>query len=198
MEPADERLMALAGEGDAEAFRVLFRRHARPLFAYFVHTTGDRDMAEDLMQDTWLKVWAARTRYDGDRPFRPWLYRIAANTRADAEKSWWRTLARRSVSIFAPRSDDSTLADRLPAPDASGPDRLADAARTARLVNAALASLPPAHREALVLHELQGLSAKETAEAMGRPVATVLSWLTRGRAAMKARVAAAGGRAAWG
>lgn len=189
MDPSDERLMALAGSGDAEAFRDLFRRHARPLFAYFVHTTGDRAMAEDLMQDTWLKVWTARARYDDRRPFRPWLYRIAANTRLDAEKSWWRRLARRSVSIFAARPDESTLADRLPAPESGRPDRLAESASTADRVARALSTLPASHREAIVLHELQGLTAKETAEAMNRPVPTVLSWLTRGRAALKVRLA---------
>jgi len=202
IEPADgrtdEQLMLAHARGDHGAFPELFRRWARRLFGYLFHMTNDRELAQDLVQEVFARVHGARSKYDAKRPFRPWVFRIAANAGADASRSWISRLARRSRSLFDPVTPEGTeLWERLAERASLQPERqAADLAATAAL-RRALGRLRESHRQAVVLHDLEGLTCREIAEMTGKPLPTILSWVQRGRTELREVLEAEGGKSAW-
>src|SRR6266851_4556388 len=85
-EPKDEALMAAYQKGDGRAFETLFTRYQDRIFGYFVRTFGDRSLAEDLFQRTFLHLHRARAAYNPARPFVSWLFGIASNLGKDELK----------------------------------------------------------------------------------------------------------------
>ena len=170
--PADAELWDRAIAGEPRAFETLFDRHANAIFTFCFRRTGDRGAAEDLMSTTFLHAWRRRTDMEPgtDGPL-PWLYGIAAN------------LVRRHLRGVARR--DGAMA-RMPAPSTE-PDpseEVADRLDVARQVDRTLeilASLPESDQELFVLCVWQELSYDEAAAALGIPVGTVRSRLSRAR-----------------
>ncbi len=78
--------MRRAQRGEQAAFALLFERWRRPIFSFLMRRTGRRESAEEAFQNTWLRAWQWRARYDPTRPFRPWLYTVAANAGCDARR----------------------------------------------------------------------------------------------------------------
>lgn len=179
-------------EGDGEAFRELFARWSPRLFSFFLAMNRDMGDAQDLVQETWLRVFRARDRFDTDRPFRPWLFRIASRLQSDLIRSWGWKIRRLSVSAPAgaegpgPAALDG-IADAKP-----GPQESAESGERSRLLRAALARLPGRHRQAVVMHDLEGMTAEEVAEALGCPLSTALSWIQRGRRRLRVLLAGKG------
>src|SRR6185369_9969488 len=83
MNQTDEALMRAVREGDLSHLGRLFDRHHRAVYEFLVRTTGQRAVAEDLVQDVFERILKYRATYRGDVGFRPWLFRIACNARAD-------------------------------------------------------------------------------------------------------------------
>ena len=182
--------MAAAASGETQAFSELFRRYAQRLFGYLYHMSRDRELAQDLVQETFMRVHRARERYDPRRPFKPWLFRIATNVHADQAKSWFSKLKRRTRRLFEPE-------EGLAAPFAQRPERATERAALAAQLRQEVSRLREPYRQAILLHDLEGLNCRETAEVLGKPVGTVLSWLRRGRGILRAQLQTAGGKAAW-
>jgi RNA polymerase sigma-70 factor (ECF subfamily) len=166
--------MAAAAAGRPDAIDVLFDRHADRLYGWLSSSVGP-DAAEDLVQQTFLHVHRARRDFRPGARFRPWLFAIAANCRRQAA----RTRARRPEAAFDAADEPGV------APAASRSDE--------RAVRAALATLPEASREVLLLHWWQGLSMAEIAEATGSTAAAVK---VRAHRAYDALRAALGGKEA--
>ena len=181
--------MATYAGGEPEAFQELFRRYAQRLFGYLYHMSHDRELAQDLVQETFVRVHRAREHYDPSRPFKPWIFRIAANVHTDQAKSWLSKLARRTRRLFE--------SEELPGPDAQRPELETQDHVLATRLRGEITRLKEPYRQAILLHELEGLSCREVAEAVGKPVPTVLSWLRRGRELLRARLEAKGGKTAW-
>lgn len=140
----------------------LVTRYERPLYAFLAKRCGDAQIAEDCFQETFLRAWRSRARFDRDRPLAPWLYRIAMNVAREA-------LGRRSRDRALPLEGD-------PAPDPGG-DPAENVSRNdahAR-VRAGIAALPEAERTVVELRLFGGLSFVEIAEAMRTPVTTARS-----------------------
>ncbi len=155
----DEWLMVQVAGGKREALEPLVRRYASPLLTFIQRMVADRHRAEDLFQEVFLAVWAKRTQYTFPRPFKAWLYGIAANKcHALGRGRPFPALA----LVEEPAGDDS-------------PADAAIATETARQVQAAVAELPPQQRAVLVLRVWNGLSYAEIAESVGRTEATVRS-----------------------
>jgi len=153
VEESDEALMTALAAGDQDAFEQLYSRHKSVIFNYFLRATGSRDLAEDLFQDVFLRVFRAARRYEPREPFRVWLFTLARNLLRDR----WRQLKR------TPDWDDSEaeLPDTQPGPEAIlGRQQEADRLRTAVL------RLPPALREVLILSRYHGLSFAEVARVV--------------------------------
>ena len=191
----DEEAMGAWQVGDADAFRELFRRWTPRLFSYF--SAMNSDSAMDLVQETWIKVIRAHGRYDPSRPLRPWIFRIASRVRTDLFRSWaWklRTLTARPV-----HDEAGAPAGQMDAYPAGGdnPSQSAEKKELGDRIRREVGGLREPWRQAIVLHDLEGLTCAETAEVMGVPTATVLTWVRRGRQALRTRLEAEGGMKPW-
>ena len=175
---SDRELAALAKVGRQDAYREFLARYKAPVFRLIYRNIGDSDEAMDLTQESFVAGFAALDRYDGDRPFRVWIARIALNKCRD----WAR---RRKVrSFFAralPLDSAHDVASDGPAPDAEAAGR-AEMAR----VRAAMAQLPAKLREVLVLRGLEELSQVEAADMLQVSEKTIETRLYRARARLKA------------
>ncbi len=172
--------------GDARAFEVLVRRHRTPVFSFLLRLTGDRGRAEDLCQETFLKVVKASAGWQERARFTTWLFSIARNLAVDEAR---RMSFRRAEPLDAgpgepPRPE--------PTSDAPAPDALADAALVRPQLEAALAALPPEQREVFLLREHAGLRFAEIAEVTGAPENTVKSRMRYALEALRAALAARG------
>ncbi|WP_374526276.1 RNA polymerase sigma factor [Sphingopyxis sp.] len=175
---SDGELAALAGSGRQDAYREFLARHKAPVFRLIRGHVGDTDAAMDLTQETFVAGFAALARYDGDRPFRIWISRIAINKCRD----WARRRAVRAFFTRAlPLESAHDVASDGPPPDVEAEDR-AELAR----VRAAMAALPHNLREVLVLRGVEDLSQAETAELLQVSEKTVETRLYRARTRLRA------------
>ena len=152
--PSDETLMAQVRDNDLDQLTPLFERYQGPLFGFLLRLTNDRDTAQDLVQNVFLRVLKYRASYQPTQPFRAWVYQLARHVHADhwqkqpvpagdleaAERT--PTLRRAALAGVAASSDGEHLQD-------------------------ALALLPAAQREILVLHRFQGFDYAEIGEMLG-------------------------------
>jgi RNA polymerase sigma-70 factor (ECF subfamily) len=181
----DVRLMLRVRDGDAAAFEELMLRYQNRVVSLLAHLTGRRDMAEDLAQDVFLRIYRARKRYVPGSKFSTWLFTIAHNVASNAQ----RTLARRKeVHLAAPSgSDTGAFSLDSAAVAASGlmPARQLDKLELRDVVNLAVAALNERQREAVLLNKFEHLSYEEIAEVMQLTPSAVKSLLTRARANLR-------------
>lgn len=164
------------GDVDDEPFEDVVRANTPVVFGFVLRRVGDRSLAEDLTQETFLRAWRARRSFRGDDPggegssMRGWLCAIAANVvRDNARRS-----SRRPAEVPAPEHFD------IPTSGDVG-DRLAEQEALGRFRDA-LVALPAHHREMFLLRERDGMSYREIATALDCPVGSVMSGLARARA----------------
>jgi RNA polymerase sigma-70 factor (ECF subfamily) len=187
-ERSDESLAAAAREGSEEAFRELVERFATPVHNLIVRIVRRRELAEELSQESFVKAWRALGRFDPERKFSSWLFKIAHNTALDA----LRRGGPEPVSLDAPRAAGEP-APELPAdPRAEDPLARALARDAHRALERAVAELRPAYREILLLRFVEGLAYEEIAEVTGAPLGTVKVHLFRARQELAKRLAAQG------
>jgi RNA polymerase sigma-70 factor (ECF subfamily) len=177
-EPAIERtqrLVARMAAGDRAALTELYAGEGTALLAYLRAFTDDRELAEEVVQDTLLAAWHGAADFSGWASVRSWLLAIARRRAADA-------LGRPRLRVVP--EDATGLAD-LPSGERSSED-LAIAAATRAELAAALARMSPLYREVLDLTFAHGLSSLETAEVLGVPLATVKRRLNHAKQALRA------------
>ena len=184
----DVRLMMRVRQDDALAYEELVRRF-EPRLVRLMRTVGPRpDMAEDLAQETFMRVWRARHRYEAGAKFSTWLFTIATNVARNAARSIGR---RQEVSeVDAPTSPERSEAAGVLAAtalEASGlmPTRLAEGIERAEIVQRAVQVLGERQRTALYLSRFENLSYAEIAESMGLTTKAVKSLLSRARVNLK-------------
>lgn len=178
---SDRELAALAGTGRDDVYRELLARYKAPVFRLIRHHVGDADEAMDLTQESFVAAFAALGRYDGERPFRIWVSRIALNKCRD----WAR---RRAVRSFFTRALPIDTAHHV-AIDGPGPDVEAGDREELARVQKAMAGLPQNLREVLVLRGVEELSQAETAELLKVSEKTVETRLYRARAKLRSLLA---------
>jgi RNA polymerase sigma-70 factor (ECF subfamily) len=163
----DETLVAKAARGNREAFDELVRRYQSRMFQLVrILTSGDAE-AEDLVQDTFVRAYRAVGQFRGDSTFRTWLHRIAVNV--------VRSHAARRKSPGR-RDDDEEVIGRV-----ASLEDLENAVVRRRMIDQALARLPPDLRLLITLRDVQGLEYREIAVITGLPIGTVESRIFRGR-----------------
>ena len=184
----DVRLMLRVREDDASAFAELMQRYESRLVR-LMHAIGPRhDLAEDLAQETFMRVFRARKTYEPGAKFSTWLFTIAGNVARNASRSLGR---RREVSeVDAPRSEDSPSGPQLLAAtalEASGmmPARMVEGEERAKVVRAAVSALSERQRMALMLSRFENMSYLEIAETMELTTKAVKSLLSRARVNLK-------------
>ncbi len=163
-----------------------FEELAMPLFSQLYNfacwLTSDRAAAEDLVQEAYLKAWKGFASYRQGTNFRAWIYRILRNT-------WFTSQA----GLKAVESLDDEDAGVEPG-TVETPESLLLAAREHEQIVRALEALPVHYREILLLCDLEEMSYQEISQALGIPMGTVMSRLSRARKAMRTQVAAAPGK----
>jgi RNA polymerase sigma-70 factor (ECF subfamily) len=179
-QPDDGRLKAESWRVP-ERFGVVFDRHAAAIHGYIARRLG-RDAADDLVGETFLVAFGRRGGYDPDQPSaRPWLYGIATrlvSRRRRDEVRFFRAISRTGID---------PAADPVAEPVADEGARRADAQMLHRRLAGALAALPVADRDALLL-VADGLSHQEAAQALGVPPGTLSSRLARARRKLRAEL----------
>jgi RNA polymerase sigma-70 factor (ECF subfamily) len=156
--------MLAYGEGNAEAFEVLYGRWRRQIYRFLVRQCDSAGVADELYQDVWLRVVNARRLYTVTAKFSTWLFRIARNRLIDH----WRSECR--IPLAEPiMANDSEIDpfDNVAALDELQPERIVERKDLIRLVVGAVESLPDAQRETFLLHEEGGLTIDEIASLMG-------------------------------
>lgn len=177
-EPTDAQLIARSFE-DPHVFMQLLERHHHVLFGYLARRVG-RDLAEDVVSETFARAFAHRDRYDPSRAdARPWLFGIATNLVRNQARS-----ERRQLRAYARHGAQDTTSDD----DAAIVARL-DAGRESARLAAALDALNEGDREALTLFAYNDMSYEEIAEVLAIPVGTVRSRLNRARRIVREHLA---------
>ena len=175
--PTDETLLKEFLRGDPACFELLVRRHSRELYQFVVRLTGDSMAAEDVIQETFLKVHSAGDSFDPTRRFKPWLFTIAANKARDHIR---RRVRRREVPFDAQIRHDAEGTQRyihLLSGDNTPPDEelLLDEKR--RIVREVIEQMPGKLGETLILAYYHRFAYKEIGEVVGIPLGTVKSRL---------------------
>jgi RNA polymerase sigma-70 factor (TIGR02960 family) len=180
-------VLAAVSAGDESAFAGLMVRHRRELHVHCYRMLGSFEDAEDLVQETFLRAWRSRATFGRGSFFRAWLYRIATNACLDSLRQKSRRVA--STGSFAELPWLQPYPDRLldeVAPSDEQPDAVVVARETIELAYLAVIQLLPARQRAvLILRDVLGWSAAETAEALEMSVAAANSALQRARATLQ-------------
>src|SRR5215211_6787099 len=161
---ADEDLMQLVRRGDAAAFEMVYDRHATAAFSLAYRMTGQRNAAEDVVQEAFLSLWRSGARYDHTRgSVRTWVLGIVHNRAIDA--------LRRSMVHDRRRASDEGIEERLEAGERTD----VEVARRdeAREVRTALAALPPGQSRVIELAYFGGFTHTEIASMLDTPIGTV-------------------------
>ncbi len=171
-ERTDEELLAAYQQGDVGAFELLLRRHRAPLFTFLLRMLGDRQKAEDLAQETFLRIVKGAQAWEQRARFQTWLYTIARNLCVDQSR---RDRFRRTDSLDQEGPDDEPpMVDSVPGREID-PARGAESARLRPVLQKALMGLPAEQREVFILREQAGVPFKEIAELVGVNENTVKS-----------------------
>lgn len=170
----DAQLMLSFQNGDEPAFDTLYERHYQSTINLAYRLLGDRDSAEDIAQEVFVKLYISPRSYGPRAKFSTWLYRVTYNACIDE-------MRKRKTSPTAPAQWDTS-----PIPDADvSPESVAESNELAAVVKAAIASLPEKQRLAIALQKYEGLSYQEIADVLMTSVSAVESLLFRAKESLK-------------
>lgn len=185
--------MLVFKSGDARAFKTLVGRHRLAVFNFILRYTGQRQRAEDLLQETWLKVVRGSGEYQPKAKFTTWVYTIARNLCVDsARKESYRQTDSLDGPAQAHDADGPSVGDGVAGDGLAHPDRGAYNASLRPMLEQALASLPDEQREVFLLREYSGVSFKEIAEVTGVNENTVKSRMRYALEGLRAKLVALG------
>jgi RNA polymerase sigma-70 factor, ECF subfamily len=181
----DEHLLvAAAKSGDLAAFEELVNRYERKIFRLTMNITGNREDAEDAMQDAFLKSYSHLKNFQGDSRFYTWLVRIAAN------EALMRLRKRRpnQFSLDEPVAGDEDLMPRELQDWGPGPEQRFAQTEMREILSDVIEELEPDYRMAFVLRDIEELSTEDTASALGISVPAVKSRLLRARLKLRQKL----------
>ena len=181
----DERLVDETLAGDRDAFGALVLRHQRGLVNYIFRLVGSRDVASDLSQEVFLKVFVSLDSFDPRYRFTTWLYRVASNRAIDH----LRRRQPRTLSLSQPASgDDAPAAPAIAGTDPS-PDDILRGRELADRISEAIALLPTGYRQLILLRHRQNCRYDEISRITRLPIGTVKNRIFRAREMLRARLA---------
>jgi RNA polymerase sigma-70 factor, ECF subfamily len=183
-ELTDEELMALVQKDDEAAFELLADRYKHPLLTFIARFLGHGSHTQDILQETYIRVWKHRHHYKTVAKFSTWVYTIAGNL---SKTELRRRKIRRMVPI---RTGGESPEDESIDVEDSGPatDELARRNEIRAMVNKEIEKLPDAYRAAVILRDLQNKSYEEIADILDVPIGTIKSRVNRGRARLKKKL----------
>lgn len=181
----DQQVVELARKGKESAYRELIGRYQRPVFSLIYRLVRDREKAEDLAQDTFIKVLNAIGRYDPAFKFSSWIFKIAHNTALDHLRRkepetlslqgspHARTDAEIEASTITPESGDEN------------PEQYTSSKEVGAVIEQAIGRLRPEYRTAIILCHVEGRAYEEIAQIMDVPLGTVKTYIHRARNELK-------------
>ncbi len=178
-------LVNAARKGDIAAFEELVRRYDRNVFRIAQHITQNREDAEDVVQDAFLKAYQNLGQFQGQSKFYTWLVRIAVN------EALMRLRRRRPERMVSLDEDVKTEEDSMPREIADwspNPEQQYNQAELKDILSRTIQGLPTSFRTVFVLRDVEGLSTEETAEALGLSIPAVKSRLLRARLQLRERL----------
>jgi RNA polymerase sigma-70 factor, ECF subfamily len=191
--PDDRELVRTAKSGDLAAYEALVTRHERRIYGLTRRITGSDEDAQDATQQTFLSVIQGLAGFRETSAFSTWLTTIAVNAALKIVRKR-RGLPTTSLDAATGQADDGRVAHPQYIADwRDTPDRLAQHAETRRLLDEAIRELNPGHRAVFLLRDVEGLSVKETAAALGLSAASVKVRLLRARMQLRERLTRAFG-----
>jgi RNA polymerase sigma-70 factor (ECF subfamily) len=190
--PPESEIIARARDGDHEAFRLLVQRYQGRAYRLALRIMGDEDLAQDVVQEAFLKAYGSLGRFEGRSKFYTWLYRLVFNLCIDTKR-------RDRSGAHVEWSEDQNFE---PAPEAGAaghgdpgdatPAGALERKELRELMAQAIEALPEDARRTLVLREVDGLSYAEIARSLGVPKGTVMSRLHYARRRVRAALVEAG------
>ena len=174
MPQTDAAAVALARDGDSEAFRALVERHGRAVYRVAHRMTGNAHDAEDVVQETFLRAYKQLQRFESRANFGTWLHRIAVNAALARGRRGHLEVVPAPPSEEGAEPESTVLFDTLPPLD----------------VEAAIESLPEGARHVLVLYGIYGYTHEEAANMLGIAVGTCKAQLHRARRLLRERLSA--------
>lgn len=179
------RLVQAAKKGDVAAFGELVKRYDRNVFRIALHITQNREDAEDVVQDAFLKAYENLEQFQGQSKFYTWLVRIAVN---EALMKLRRRRPERMVSLDQEVQTEEDSMPREVADWSPNPEQLYNQAELRDILGKTIQGLPPSFRTVFVLRDVEGLSTEETAQALELSVPAVKSRLLRARLQLRERL----------
>jgi RNA polymerase sigma-70 factor (ECF subfamily) len=177
----DQEIVALAVEGREAAYRELIRRYERPVFSLILRMVRDRQLAEDLSQETFIKALNAIATYRPEFKFSSWIFKIANNAAIDQ-------LRRRSVQTLSlDGAPNATTPDEIEATVLQVGDRsenalaAIEARELGSSIERAIGQLRPEYRSCILLRHVEGLAYEEIAQLLDLPLGTVKTYIHRAR-----------------
>lgn len=181
-EAAFEQLLRRAQRREADALETLYELYCRRVFGLLYRLTGSRDVAEDLLQATFLRVVRVLPDYEHSGRFEAWLFRIAANLVRDRARK--RSRHQKAIEREFPRRADDQLSHAA-TPQPVQPDEELDRRESEQRLQVCLADLSEMEREIILLRHYSELSFREIAEMLDIPLGTALSRAHRALARMR-------------
>ena len=177
-------LVQRAGRGDSAAFEQLMEAHESRMYAVALHMCGNREDAQDCLQEAMLRIYRALNSFKGQSSFATWVYRVTMNTCLDELR---RRKTRTATSLDA-------LLDMgwSPTDETDTPEHHSLRAEQRRTIERAIAGLPEDMRAAIVLRDIQGCSYDEIATVLSTNVGTIKSRISRGRERLREVLSANG------
>jgi RNA polymerase sigma-70 factor (ECF subfamily) len=172
--PTDEELVKLARDGNAEAYDALFERYKERVYRAVYHLTANREDANDLVQEAFIKAYRSLRGFKGNSSFYTWIYRIAINSALNFTKQR-ESHPKLSLDVMDEEAQDSEVFRRFKR-QRTAPEELSLGELQERL-NKAMQKLSESHRAVVVLHDIEGLSHEEIAKIMKCSEGTVRSRL---------------------
>jgi len=185
---SDAQVVEAVLAGNREAYAVLVQRYQRPIYNFCYRMLGSREEAEDATQEAFVKAFAHLGRFKSGEPFRPWLYRIAANACTDR--------LRRRGRVVDAGADDYRL-EQAPDPQA-GPEETLERQEQVVQLRSAIAALPEAYRQLVIMAHLQHMSYNDLIRVTGLPMTIIKNRLYRARLMLKEALVGDGPPAAAG
>jgi RNA polymerase sigma-70 factor (ECF subfamily) len=181
LEEKDEILVQRSKNGDKEAFDILVQRYRASLFRFVYHSLHNREDAEDISQETFVKAYFSLSQLRDNSYFKNWLFKIALNLVRDSKRAEKRNPI---ISLDSYSEGNDALAD-LEEENINAPDEESELLIRLRKE---IASLPSDLREVIILRDLQGFSYEEIAKIVGCPLGTVKSRLFYARQILREKL----------
>ena len=189
IQATDHDLIALAASGSEKAYRELLDRYQRPVFSLIYRMVRDREKAEDLAQETFVKVFNHIDSFNPKYKFSSWIFKIASNLTIDAI----RKKDLETVSLDGSRNastPDEIDATRITVESRDeNPEEFLEAKELGQELERAIGELRPEYRTAILLRHVEGRPYEEIAEIMGVPLGTVKTYIHRARGELRETLA---------